>query len=71
MGIVSDEGADEFVRAIISMGHTMKMEIIAEGVEEYAQVLALRDLGCEMIQGYYYSKPIPIEEYEEKYLQVQ
>ena len=41
---------------------------LAEGAEAKAQVDKLRSLGCEVIQGYYYSKPIPISEYEEKYL---
>lgn len=41
---------------------------LAEGAESKNQVDRLRELGCEIIQGYYYSKPIPISEYEEKYL---
>jgi EAL domain-containing protein (putative c-di-GMP-specific phosphodiesterase class I) len=41
---------------------------LAEGAESKPQVDRLRELGCEIIQGYYYSKPIPIKEYEEKYL---
>jgi len=44
------------------------MHCVAEGAEEYAQVHALGELGCDVVQGYYYSKPIPVEEFEEKYL---
>lgn len=73
--LIEEEQKDDKIRVIlrhiISMAKELGMHCIAEGVEEYAQVLALRELGCEMIQGYYYSKPIAIEEYEEKYLQVE
>lgn len=60
-GIVSDEGADEFVRAIISMGHTMKMEIIAEGVEDDEQLSILTEIGCDYVQGYVWNRPVTEE----------
>ena len=41
---------------------------LAEGAESKTQVDKLRTLGCEIIQGYYYSKPIPLSDYEKKYL---
>lgn len=53
---------------IIAMAEELGIHCIAEGVEEYEQVEALRELGCERIQGYYYSKPIGIDEFEEKYV---
>ena len=56
------------LRHIISMAREMGVNCVAEGTEEYKQVLALRELGCEIAQGYYYSKPIPVKEFEEKYL---
>ena len=56
------------LRHIISMAREMGVNCVAEGTEEYKQVLALRELGCEIAQGYYYSKPIPVREFEEKYL---
>ena len=56
------------LRHIISMARELGMHCVAEGAEEYAQVHALGELGCEVIQGYYYSRPIPVEEFEEKYL---
>jgi len=56
------------LRHIISMAKELGVHSIAEGVEEYEQVLVLRALGCEMIQGYYYSKPISVDEFEERYL---
>lgn len=56
------------LRHIISMAREMGVNCVAEGTEEFAQILALRELGCEIVQGYYYSKPLPVGEFEEKYL---
>jgi len=53
-------GDDEVIaELIIAMGHLLRMEVIAEGVELEEQKLQLKDLGCDQIQGYLYSKPIP------------
>lgn len=56
------------IKHIISLAKELNFTCLAEGAEEKSQVDKLRLLGCDVIQGYYYSKPIPIEEYEEKYL---
>ena len=55
------EGAndDGIVMAIIGMGHGLKLRIIAEGVETQAQADFLKLKGCDEIQGYFYSKPLP------------
>lgn len=66
-----DDKIQVILRHIISMAKELGINCIAEGVEEHAQMLTLRELGCEMIQGYYYSKPIEIEEYEENYLRLE
>lgn len=50
-------------KAIINMAHSLGLEVIAEGVENAAQRDLLHDLGCHMIQGYLYSKPLPVEEF--------
>ena len=52
------------VRHIIMMAKDLRFHCLAEGAESKAQVDRLRSLGCETIQGYYYSKPIPVCEYE-------
>ncbi len=44
---------------IIAMGHLLGMVVIAEGVEEMSQQLQLKDLGCDQVQGYLHSKPVP------------
>ncbi|HJH11865.1 MAG TPA: EAL domain-containing protein [Metalysinibacillus jejuensis] len=50
------------VDAIIQMSHRLNMKVIAEGVEQDKQVELLRSMGCDIIQGYYYSKPLPLDE---------
>ena len=53
------------VKAIIAMAHTLKIEVIAEGVETAEQVDFLRVHGCDEVQGFLYSKPVPAEEFAE------
>jgi EAL domain-containing protein (putative c-di-GMP-specific phosphodiesterase class I) len=48
------------VKKIIEMGHELGMKVTAEGVETREQLQALRELQCDIAQGYYYSSPIPI-----------
>lgn len=57
---VSDKQA--IVHAIIQMAHRLQMSVIAEGVEQRDQVKLLGEMDCDMIQGYYYSKPVPLDE---------
>jgi EAL domain-containing protein (putative c-di-GMP-specific phosphodiesterase class I) len=54
--------SDELVRAILNMGHTLGLKVVAEGVESAEQVQFLRQLNCEELQGYYFYKPTPIKE---------
>jgi len=56
------------MRYIISLAKELGFVCLAEGAEQSSQVEQLRSLGCDVIQGYYYSRPIPMEEYVEKYL---
>lgn len=52
----------EIVNAIVSMGHTLGCNIISEGVEDEHQLEILKDIGCDMIQGYIWGKPIALED---------
>ena len=52
------------VSSIVSLGQLLNMKIVAEGVETQEQFEFLRDIFCDEIQGYYFSKPIPKIEYE-------
>ena len=51
-----------FVVAIITMAHSLGMEVIAEGVELEEQFEFLKTLNCEMAQGYMFSPPVPVDE---------
>jgi EAL domain-containing protein (putative c-di-GMP-specific phosphodiesterase class I)/ActR/RegA family two-component response regulator len=51
-------------RTIIRMAHGLKLEVIAEGVETAAQLTYLRRHHCDQIQGYYFSRPVPVAEVE-------
>ena len=53
-----DHGSREIVRLIIMLAHTVGLKVVAEGTETKEQINALKDLGCEMAQGYYYSPPV-------------
>ncbi len=61
-GLPDDEEDVTIVRSIIAMGHAMGMKIIAEGVETEAQLEFLRGEGCDAVQGYLFSKPLPAGE---------
>jgi EAL domain-containing protein (putative c-di-GMP-specific phosphodiesterase class I) len=51
-----------FYRAIVSMAHALGLSVVAEGVETPAELRALQDLGCDEIQGYLVSRPVPADE---------
>ncbi len=52
------------VAMIVSLAHTLGLKVIAEGVEEDAQVRLLKELGCDQIQGFYASQPLPADAIE-------
>ncbi|HYM22266.1 MAG TPA: EAL domain-containing protein, partial [Vicinamibacterales bacterium] len=53
-----DKDGWEMVRAIVTLAHNLNMDVVAEGVENLAQIASLRALGCEYAQGFYLSKPV-------------
>lgn len=59
--IEQHEGQARLVRAITHLAHEFEMEVVAEGVEEPGQHRLLVQMGCEVGQGYLYSKPVPRE----------
>jgi len=50
-----------FIETIINMAHTLKKTVIAEGVENLEQLDFLKELGCDIYQGYYFSAPVPAD----------
>ena len=57
----------DILESIIGLANKLGMSVITEGVEKKTQVDMLYDMGCKMFQGYYFSKPIPVDEFEKKY----
>ena len=50
------------MRMILDLAHTLGMEVTAEGVEGPDQLDRLREMGCDMAQGFYFARPLPPEE---------
>lgn len=67
---ITDDSDDEaIIRAIIAMGQTLKLKVIAEGVENHQQLVLLQTMGCDSYQGYYFSKPLPPNDFYKKYIE--
>lgn len=62
--VIQDANSATIVRAIISLAHSLNLSVLAEGVETGAQLDFLRAANCDDIQGYYFSRPVPAEEFE-------
>jgi diguanylate cyclase (GGDEF)-like protein/PAS domain S-box-containing protein len=58
-----DKDDEAITKAVIALGHTMQLRIVAEGVETQAQQDFLINQGCELAQGYFYSRPVPADEF--------
>lgn len=57
--MTKNEASMTLVKSIVDLAKNMKMSVIAEGVEEKDEASALKDLGCDLAQGYYLARPIP------------
>ena len=62
-GVTKDADDEAITRAIISLSRNLGLRVIAEGVETEQQLAFLRSAGCEEIQGYYYSRPLPEDDF--------
>lgn len=58
----------EVIRHTIALAHSLGMQVLAEGVETAGQVALLRELDCDEIQGFYYSRPVPWEEFVDRFM---
>ena len=61
--IETDPNDREIVQTIMNIARSMKISVIAEGVETPMQALLLRQFGCHIFQGYYFAKPQPLEKF--------
>jgi EAL domain-containing protein (putative c-di-GMP-specific phosphodiesterase class I) len=59
--ISNHETDSSLAAAIISLGRSLKLDVVAEGIERIDQVPSLRDLGCELGQGFLFAEPMPRE----------
>jgi diguanylate cyclase (GGDEF)-like protein/PAS domain S-box-containing protein len=57
-----------FIKTIIALGHSLNMTVVAEGVENESQLAVLKAHGCDEFQGYYFSPPLPADEFERLWL---
>ncbi|HEX5363492.1 MAG TPA: EAL domain-containing protein [Gallionella sp.] len=62
-GVVTDPDDAEIASAIIGLAHRMKLRVVAEGVETPEQLAFLRSNHCDELQGYYFSKPLPADDF--------
>jgi diguanylate cyclase (GGDEF)-like protein/PAS domain S-box-containing protein len=63
--LLSSEDSSELVKAIIAMARSLRLKLVAEGVEEPTQEAFLRANGCHAAQGYLYGKPMPRQQFEQ------
>ena len=63
-GVGDNPDDREIVKALIRLAHSLKKEVIAEGVETLQQLNFLASYGCHQAQGYLYSKPVPFEQFK-------
>lgn len=67
--IVSSERVRSVVAAVVGICRSMNVQVIVEGVETQAQFETLKAMGCEGIQGFLFSRPLPLLDFEKKYMQ--
>lgn len=65
---INKERSQTIMKSIISMAKDLDMNVISEGVETKEQLTFLSKVGCKQFQGYYFAKPMPVEDFEKKYL---
>ncbi|WP_139488280.1 putative bifunctional diguanylate cyclase/phosphodiesterase [Brevibacillus dissolubilis] len=69
--ITTDQNDRAIVSAIIAMAYKLNLNVIAEGVEESSQLEFLKSQKCQEVQGYFFSRPVPVHELEDILLQLQ
>lgn len=69
--ICENHHTQRLVDTIITMAHGLEMEVVAEGIETEQQALKLKIQGCDHAQGYYYSRPVPLQELHQQLTQTE
>ena len=65
-GLGAETADATLAKAIVDLGASFKLRVIAEGIESAAQVVRLRELGCELGQGFHFARPVPAAELEHR-----
>lgn len=60
-----DNKKNLIIKNVIDLAHILNMKVVAEGVEQEHQMKTLKEYGCDIIQGFYYSKPLSTQDFEE------
>lgn len=63
---ISTPQGRSILNAMVQAGHELGLTILAEGVEQAAQAQVLQQLGCDVLQGFYFSRPMPAEQSAQK-----
>ncbi|WP_163103359.1 EAL domain-containing protein [Peribacillus alkalitolerans] len=66
--VLTDQKSEAIITTIVLLAHSLGLEVVAEGVETEEQANFLRLLKCEKAQGYLFSRPLPSQQIEEKYI---
>ncbi|SDN47699.1 bifunctional diguanylate cyclase/phosphodiesterase [Geodermatophilus sp. DSM 45219] len=61
LGLADDDGDAAIVRAALSLGHALGLRVVAEGVEDAVTLALLADWGCDLVQGFHVSRPLPLD----------
>ena len=68
--IVEQSDDREIVRGIVALARALRLETVAEGVEAVEEITLLRQMGCDSVQGFYFSRPLPAAEFTAQFCAV-
>lgn len=64
MKMHDNDSSKRMIKMVMDIAKDMNIPVIAEGVEDKIELKTLKEMGCNIVQGYYFSRPIPAEEFE-------
>ena len=63
MGMIGNPNNETIVRSTIDLGHNLQLKVTAEGVEDEQHLAMLVSFGCDIMQGYYFSRPLAVDDF--------